>query len=120
MKFKVVFDEVGDCQLKWNGTFPRSPSKALKASIAKWRALAKWHQTQEEGSSPFVGGVDDESCALCQRYLDDDCAGCPIYSATNTKYCNGTPYRDYRQSTDVTEAAGAAYRMLGFLKGLRK
>ena len=74
--------------------------KRLRASIAHWKRLATGKQrTGEEDNA--------DHCALCARWLDDDCAtsradACPVYQATGRSFCWRSPF-------DVASRAAFCY-----------
>lgn len=66
--------------------------RALKGSIEKWEMIRD-------------GDLEDDgrdNCPLCHVFyyhgidLLTACIGCPVFASTNTKYCQKTPYMDYR------------------------
>lgn len=61
---------------------------ALEASIRHWKENLK------EATEGFSGDVDTSrrSCALCDRFFDFACEGCPIRERTGQPFCLGTPY----------------------------
>lgn len=69
---------------------------ALMASIEKWErnAVAKTFDDVLIGPN---------HCPLCKIYLDDDCAGCPIYAKSGVRYCSNTPYYDCEQAYESWE-----------------
>lgn len=54
--------------------------KAFKLAIKKWQDIV-------DGT-----GYDRGPCALCDLFIDDGCAGCPINEDTGKEDCRGTPY----------------------------
>jgi len=60
--------------------------KALKQSIAHWQRLAS------NQPHPYES-VGVRSCALCRRFIDQACKGCPVRKKTGWRYCQETPYR---------------------------
>lgn len=63
--------------------------EALEESIKHWERLVNckdWGEINAEG-------ISWEDCALCAKYLDNDCINCPIQIYTGKDFCYGTPYR---------------------------
>lgn len=58
---------------------------ALEASIAKWEANA----TAETPDDYKIGAKD---CPLCDLFINDDCAYCPVFELTGRLGCAGTPH----------------------------
>ena len=95
--------------------------KRLRASIAHWKRLAtgKRRAGEETGS---------DHCALCERWLIDDCATgcagkCPVYQATRHPFCWSSPYdaasrANLLHGLDSPEFRAAAEVELAFLRGL--
>lgn len=100
----------------------------LELSIEKWEDIV-------EGVG-FEDGIDN--CALCEKYREYECAGCPIDDSGNWG-CEGTPYgeisdhmidcedcKHYDENGDLLdepiyceEALVIAQRELDFLRSLR-
>lgn len=59
--------------------------KALKESIEKWERNAV--AETPDGFTTGPGG-----CALCERFWDDFCQGCPVRAFTGAGDCHDTPY----------------------------
>lgn len=85
--------------------------KALRGSIAKWRAIVDGTGTDE--------GPDN--CPLCLIFRYDECIDCPVAMKTGKDSCEGSPYvdlwigtfpsfhwREYRADTSEREAAAQA------------
>jgi hypothetical protein len=60
-------------------------TKALKLSIAKWELIA----------AGLIGDKGIENCALCVKYYDGDCKGCPVMEDTGHHQCQGSPYEKW-------------------------
>lgn len=60
---------------------------ALETSIAHWQRYA-------EGHGAFEGRPEASNCALCQKFFDNDCKGCPVASTTGHLFCLDTPFED--------------------------
>lgn len=98
----------------WKDEFyPKEPTKrmtkvaALKHSILKWTGLlpknlekhglekcGRWIQEKEDGTTDLM--INEESCALCVRFLkedpegiDSECIRCPLFKSLVTHPCNG-------------------------------
>ena len=92
--------------------------KALRASIAHWRRLATGKRRENES-------IGWRNCALCKRFLDLDCVGCPVREATGQPLCQRTPYvaADYALGAsdagfDSAAFKAAALKELKFLESL--
>jgi hypothetical protein len=59
--------------------------QALEASIAHWARIVTGHEECRHAAN----------CALCQKYLDNDCVGCPVMERTGKHGCEGTPYEAF-------------------------
>lgn len=94
--------------------------EALRGSIRKWEGIVAG--TEED--------LGHDNCALCQLFYKFDdpstCVGCPVMAATGERYCEGTPYHDYRPGEEdrdgnvmsATALKAAAQAELDFLKSL--
>ena len=85
----------------------------LKLSIEKWITIR--------------GGLDDcpnlfdgamRTCALCQRYIDKHCNGCPVKAKSGKAGCTDTPYDDYRTAITPSQYMKAACDEVVFLTEL--
>jgi len=89
--------------------------EALQKSIAHWEANAT-------AMTLAYASTDTSDCALCERFLDSSCLGCPIFEATGKGFCQGTPYYDadrarhYLRNLDAFHIA--AEEELNFLRSL--
>jgi len=63
--------------------------KALKESITAWEL--KYELVKKKHYGDIVVGW--RGCPLCQRFLHNDCKGCPIKKA-GYNVCEGSPYYD--------------------------
>ena len=75
----------------------QTKSEALEASILHWQENVK-----AERSLDVL--ANDTDCALCAKFYDLECEGCPVYLRTGLRYCLGSPYgaayaalREWRQ-----------------------
>lgn len=68
--------------------------EALKKSIEKWENIA------------YHGGVDEhaDNCALCQEY--SSCGGCPVEKKTGHSGCSCTPYTEWCDYIEYSNAEG--------------
>jgi len=59
--------------------------EALQASIEKWErnAVAETPDEYRTGS---------DNCPLCNLFIEDRCAGCPVKARSGSGYCLRTPY----------------------------
>jgi hypothetical protein len=84
--------------------------EALNGSIAKW---------EQRAAGTYIT-ADIENCPLCRLFnrserSADDCQGCPVFEATETRYCEGTPSEMYYEGPRATQTAK---REVEFLKSL--
>jgi len=91
--------------------------KALQGAIKKWQRIVA-------GTGEDRGVVN---CPLCQMFvvphvdlnghpIDDlVCVGCPVMKKTGKRYCEGSPYPEYRLVDKNTENA---QKELDFLRSL--
>lgn len=93
--------------------------RALDDAIAHWKRLSTNSQTP--GEAP-----DWQNCALCRRFIDFGCEGCPVRDATKQTGCRGTPYRyamaewSFSSNRPREDFFRQALLMLNFLITLRK
>lgn len=64
-------------------------------------SILKW----EEIMNGFSRDDGAENCALCHLYnigskLSESCVGCPIHRYTKRRYCQGTPFEEFREHID--------------------
>lgn len=57
---------------------------ALRASIRHWELM----RDDPHGPERPTGDM----CALCNLFLDKECAGCPVAQRAGHLMCKGTPY----------------------------
>lgn len=58
--------------------------------IGKYRLLSQFIDEQGNDELTYVPTVP--SCALCKKYYNNNCEGCPIYESTNKDGCQDTPF----------------------------
>lgn len=92
--------------------------KALQLSIYKWERIA-------DGS-----GIDQgtKNCALCKKFYDNHCRGCPVRENTGKKFCDDTPYckwarlkieaDDFKWNATTKAQFKAAEEMAAYLRSL--
>jgi hypothetical protein len=106
--------------LTTDGKFPTDAKEALKASIQKWKFVAR--KIKENKKAIWVSGT--RTCALCNLYAKDfsvnGCSGCPVFLKTKTKSCVGTPVCDYEKYNMETweEYYELAQKEVRFLESL--
>lgn len=109
---RFTYDQHG---IGMEGDFPTTRAEALEDSITKWEGLAMF--AREDGILPHA---DADTCALCDLYLENQCAGCPVAEATRQTGCLGTPYIQYvRGRENPALAARMAEAEKNFLISLR-
>ena len=73
-----------------------SKKDAVAHSLKKWTGLLKKnlekHQLRSDGSSIYQIDdcykdldINDESCALCHHYIDNECLKCPLFKLLGHK-----------------------------------
>lgn len=83
-------------------------SEALELAIAKWKTIAAYP------SNKPLEGIGAATCALCFKYLEEFCLGCPVSQRTGCTGCNNTPYMEHWVNRQVS-----ATREVKFLESLR-
>ena len=87
--------------------------KALQASIAHWEQVVR---------DPKNTKVGEDSCALCARYSNLNCSGCPVHAKTGRLGCGGTPFGNFvcalRTGVTTSNLRTFAQDELDFLKSL--
>jgi len=91
--------------------------RAIDDSIEHWKRLASG--TANGGEEIFT-----EDCALCQKFIANECAGCPVSNYTGQSDCCGSPHRDcycdYSQYGKTSKQfRSSAVVMLEFLTEVR-
>jgi hypothetical protein len=98
---------------------------ALKQSIAHWERLVSGNRLSNE----YIGIYD---CALCLKFFDDGCVGCPVYEKTGEPFCDGSSFMQAhniiyilrlkglfkQEALDSPEFKAAAQEELDFLRSL--
>ena len=68
---------------------------AIRGSITKWEAIVSG-TGEDEGAT---------NCPCCQMFYlvanQENCTGCPIAEHTGNQYCEGSPYEDWDEYTQV-------------------
>lgn len=64
---------------------PPETLEALRLSIKHW-------EENVAAVYPAAASIGSDGCALCQKFRDNDCVGCPVAEHTNKEACKGTPY----------------------------
>jgi hypothetical protein len=82
--------------------------KALRGSIAKWRAIV-------DGTGTDRG---PQNCPLCQMFIKQDCEGCPVNEKTGKQDCHEIPYDVYVDNDEQDIIDQAAADELAFLISL--
>jgi len=97
--------------------------EALEKSIKHW-------EENRAAERPELASISDRDCALCSRYYNRGCKGCPVRQATGQKLCFGSPYKaaadnfidwryDPKNKRLRTVFRQWATREINFLKSLR-
>lgn len=67
---------------------------------------------------------DDENCAFCNKYIDKDCRGCPVFVNTGEPYCHGTPFTgaayQYEHIKDCVKSDLSESDLENFYKAVQK
>ena len=119
MTFKVWADSNGE--VNTNRQWPKTEVAAIKASVAKWEAIAEHlKENPDEEVYNFEGGT----CSLCTLFykVPDDpdeidevpCLKCPVYKKTGKHECHDTPFWDFFDNQSI-DSANAEVK---FLKSL--
>lgn len=59
--------------------------RALRASVEHW-------EENVEAETPNEASISMHHCALCLRFFEDGCSGCPVFNVTKVVRCFRTPY----------------------------
>ena len=91
--------------------------RAIDDSIEHWKRLAS-------GKTKPGEGILAKDCALCQKFIANECAGCPVSNYTGQSDCCGSPHRDcycdYSQYGKTSKQfRSSAVVMLEFLTEVR-
>lgn len=85
-------------------------NKALENSIRHWARVV---------ASPLTERIGPESCALCKRYYENYCEGCPVSKRTLKIYCSDSPFVAFAEEWEAaSEAKSVSARRLKRLKKL--
>lgn len=87
--------------------------RALNLSIEKWAFIVDLLKNKRKAIL-FDGGK--ETCALCMKYIGDDCARCPVKERTHKSFCDGTPYTSEHGALTISRAKNE----LAFLNSLKQ
>ncbi len=98
---------------KNTNTMDKDTLLALKESISHWENMRDHGFEQQQ---PF-----SKQCSLCNKFLNKDCVGCPVYRA-GFKSCRRTPYEtaweNYHVTENLIEFKKSAAEEVEFLKSL--
>ena len=101
--------------------YDKKTQAAIKISIKKWKGLAENGFRQgtdefHEYSDPYYKYI--AGCPLCDLFLDEDCAGCPIAeNPKNICTVQGSPYRKWYSSISKRDAKSRAKKVGKLLEG---
>ena len=93
-------------------------AEALELSIKHWEENAAVQNLSD-------AKVSSRQCALCEKFLDYACVGCPVYGRTGFTVCSTTPYVEaarfyFNGDGDLENFKIAAQKEVEFLKSLRE
>ena len=86
----------------------------LKLSIEKWITIR--NAITPNNYNIFDGA--NETCALCQKFMVNDCKECPVKEKTREVGCADSPYIDYRRAVGYEAHLKAACDEVVFLTEL--
>ena len=80
----------------------------LQKSIKRYReeiALLKEHLGKKVCFNPYAGlrlfqgdeflfYIGQKGCALCGKYIKDNCKRCPVFKKTGEAFCENTPWQE--------------------------
>ena len=98
-------------------------TKALQESIEHWERLYAINPLVKDARKQYKAeGYWSSVCPLCEEYLDDKCAGCPVYEYTGWSDCRLSPWHDAALAMDnpSVNTKKLVERELDFLKSLRE
>lgn len=88
-----MLDAVNHSFKKWSGLTPRILEKYNLVTTAGFIGVE---------SKPYDFWIDDNSCALCQKYINAECKKCPLYIVRGDVRCDNhrstedmTPYQEF-------------------------
>jgi len=88
----------------------------LELSIEKWQDIV---DGKDKGKEHGL-----RNCALCEKYCDTACKGCPISAKTSRRLCYETPYMEFSEAISENQPQKVLKRIakkeVKFLKSLRK
>lgn len=58
---------------------------------ALWHSIGHWFENAQ-AASPDEAHIWNDSCALCTKYFEDLCKGCPVAERTKKINCRGSPW----------------------------
>ena len=101
-----------------------------KTRSALERSIEHWKQNAAAEVLDDVS-VRGEDCALCGRFYDSFCKGCPVAAKTGKHTCLGTPYHNAASAAHVWDEdpenedlrgafRAAALKEVAFLESLRE
>lgn len=105
-------------ELAEGAAWPQDDRGALQAAIAKWQAIAAWHQGQPSDYAYPLRGVHGSTCALCKLHIKSGCILCPVMTRTGKSGCERTPYWYYVKAEDGSDLLAAALAEVEFLQSL--
>lgn len=91
-------------------------AEALELSIKHWEENAAVQNFSD-------AAISSRNCALCAKFFDYACVGCPVYERTGYKVCKSTPYVeacDLKFNGTLERFKIAAQKEVEFLKSLRE
>ena len=85
-------DAVAHSLRKWEGLKPKN--------LAKHDLISHGEVIIDDDGNEL--GIDASSCALCNHYIDDDCAECPLALVRGGVSCamRDSPYHAFMESDD--------------------
>lgn len=116
-----AYDELVAVDWKTFGVFASTATvvELVELSILKWATIV---EIIEELPNTDVYDGADETCALCNKFLGEECTGCPVKSRTGQPFCKDSPYRVYaaRTTTGHGKLAAAKDEVLFLLDVLKE
>ncbi len=77
---------------------------ALLMSLHKWTFIVMCYEGLKEQYGPvFIMDGSLHTCALCAKYIEDDCVNCPIAIESLGDHCERTPFADYANLVSIVE-----------------
>lgn len=86
--------------------------EATLKSIAKWKRIVGDVRAKDRGP---------KNCALCKRFGDTECTGCPVDKASADEGCANTPYQEWEDHHEFEDdhETGERHRVPGCKTCLR-